>query len=212
MKERWSRQARGAAAVSPHVRLYAAILVATALLLLVNPIGYRAGGGDDVHYLDAARCAARALFCLPSDHWASRWPLVVPTGLAIRGLGESRAVLMLVPLLCGLAALLLLVRMVERRFGRPAALFAGLLFVATPSVAGAFTELNVDVVELAWMIAALFCFDTAVLRVAHGGSGRRLAAVSACASRLRCRAARARSCRSGSRCSASASWHRTCGA
>lgn len=148
-------------AVSRGVPLATVLMVALALIA-INPIGYRGGGGDDWHYLQAARCSAISGFCVPGDHWWSRFPLVVPLGAVIALLGESRETLWIVPLAYALGAITLLVVTVQRQFGRLEALIAGLAFVATPAITDRLLRLNVDVPELAFVIAAVFCFQSAV--------------------------------------------------
>ena len=66
--------------------------VAVALLfalVLPNPVGYVGGGGDDWYYVQAARCVAAHGWCVPDTHWAARWPLVAPMGLALRLFGDG---------------------------------------------------------------------------------------------------------------------------
>lgn len=125
-------------------------------LAAINPVGYIGGGSDDWQYLEAARCVVREGFCTPASHWAARLPIVVPTAAAIATFGESRASIMLVPLIYGLAGLALFVAVMARACGRTAATLGGIALVATPMVGGELTALNVSTVEFAWMIAAVF--------------------------------------------------------
>lgn len=143
------------------------VLLFTLVLLALNPTGYLGGGGDDWHYLEAARCAAEHGFCLPPDHWSRRYPLVVPVGAAIALFGESRAAISIVPLAYGLLAIALIVTAVQRQYGRRAALLAGLALVATPVFSERLLKLDIGVTELAFVAAALFC-----LQSAHRGGGR----------------------------------------
>jgi hypothetical protein len=79
-----------AAPVRRHWPALAVALLALACVA-INPIGFVGGGGDDTHYLDAARCwVSQGLLCVPTSHWWTRWPIVGPMAGAIALLGESR--------------------------------------------------------------------------------------------------------------------------
>jgi hypothetical protein len=109
--------------VRPDIRLSPlSLALLTALLLMaLAPLGYVGGGWDDRHYLEAARCAAANGFCLPEDHWARRFTLVVPTGLAAALFGETRQALWLAPAAYSLAAVTFFTLTVQRCYGRRAA-------------------------------------------------------------------------------------------
>jgi len=136
--------------------------------MALNPVGYVGGGWDDWYYLDAARCAAEHGFCLPGDHWARRFTLVAPLGWSIALLGETRFVLWIVPAAYSLVALALLVSIVARQFGRPSALVAGLALLLTPAFGERMLHVGVDIPELAYALAAVFCLE----RCARLGAGR----------------------------------------
>jgi len=147
----------------------AAVLSFALAIAAINPVGYLGGGGDDWQYLEAARCAVAEGFCLPESHWAARWPIVLPTAAAIL-LGETRAAISLVPLVYGLVGIVLFTATLARRFGRIEALIGGLALVATPIVGGQLTALNIASLELCFVIAAIFCLQSAIR-----GHGRRWA-------------------------------------
>lgn len=133
------------------------VLVAVALLLVLvlpNPAGYVGAAGDDFHYVQAARCAAAASWCLPETHWAVRWPLVAPMGLVFRFFGDGWWQSTIVPLAYSLLAVVLFVRLVERTCGPRAAMLAGLVFVATAAFAKGLLQPNIETVELALVLAA----------------------------------------------------------
>lgn len=132
--------------------LPAAVLLA---LILVNPIGYMGGGGDDWHYLQSARCLVREGVCPPRTHWEARFPLILPMAIAMRFLGESAASVQLVPLLYTLAGLLLFSLNVRRLFGPSAAAIAGAVLAATPAISMHALQPMVDPVEFAWCMASL---------------------------------------------------------
>ena len=137
-----------------------AILAAVALVAL-KPVGYVGGGNDDWHYLEAAHCAAANGLCLAGDHWGARWPLVAPMGWAIALFGDSRAALMIVPSLYACAALALFATIVDRQFGRIAALIAALALAVTPVVTQAILCPNIDMVELCFLLAATLALQQA---------------------------------------------------
>jgi 4-amino-4-deoxy-L-arabinose transferase-like glycosyltransferase len=150
------------------------------LLLLAIPVlaalpsGYQGGGGDDWHYLEAARCwnASGGWLtsdsCLPANHWQARWPLIAPTALAIGWLGESRASLQLVPLLYAAAALLLFASVTERLFGRGAALAGGAALLFTPAFALTIAQPTINIVELAFLLG---CASAALTALDRGKAG-----------------------------------------
>lgn len=130
------------------------LLALVVLIALLNPVSYVGGGTDDWHYLAAAECWARHGACLPHDHWSARWPLIAPLGAAL-WFGESRATLAAVPFAFAVAAILLLAHVAARLFGRATGLAAASLLALTPAFALSMARPNVDVVELAFLLAAL---------------------------------------------------------
>lgn len=133
----------------------------TGLLLLalvvssLYPIGFVGGGGDDSRYLQAIRCAAEQTYCVPRHHWGARLPLILPTGLFVGLLGESRAVLAIAPMLYAAGALTLFALIVRKLAGQRAALVAACALVATPVFADRMQRLNVDIPELFFLLAGL---------------------------------------------------------
>lgn len=136
------------------------------LLLAVgtlDPIGY-SGFGDEPLYLQAARCIAAHGYCLPETHWAARFPLVAPVGWSLRMLGEGYGAVMVAPLLYAAAAVLLLIANVRHRFGARAAGIAGTMLILTPAFASRASVMSIDVVELAWSLAAVLAWQVAAER------------------------------------------------
>src|SRR3954469_16098168 len=110
-------------------------LAAMLAALAINHSGYRGGGADDWHYLEAARCAvAQHALCAPTTHWWARFPLVAPMALALAIGGESRLVVGIVPLAYAALALIFFTLLVERRFGRAEAIVAGVLMATLPTI------------------------------------------------------------------------------
>jgi 4-amino-4-deoxy-L-arabinose transferase-like glycosyltransferase len=140
------------------------VILAAILIVAINPIGYLGGRTDDWQYLQAARCTAEQGFCYPEDHWWRRFAVVVPAGLAIRWFGETAVTVSIFPLLYSIAATALFVRLVERQFGRIEALFAGLVFVASPVVGDRILGMTIDMVELCFLFGSIFCLQSAHLR------------------------------------------------
>lgn len=167
----------GASAIFPRLAPALAVILLATLLIALNPVVFVGGGNDDFHYLQAARCFAENGFCVAPDHWWSRLPLVAPLGASIALFGASRASLAIVPFAYSLAAILLFVAMMQRQFGRVPATIAGLALVATPVIADDLVRLAVDLAELAWLLAALFCLQSR----ARGGDFRWLVLAGMCA-------------------------------
>lgn len=157
-----------------NLKLALPALALAAALNALHPVGYVGGGFDDYHYLSAARCVAEQGWCVPGDHWARRFPLVLPMALAIRVFGESREALWVVPAIAAALAIWLFVIVVARAFGARAAMLAGTVFAATPLIAGRVLVPGIDMVELALALggvallqrqralAAGICFGLAV--------------------------------------------------
>jgi hypothetical protein len=139
------------------------LLLLTAAIAWLNPVGYVGGGTDDWHYVSAAECWASHGACLPHDHWSARWPLIAPMSVAL-WFGESRATLALVPFLYAISAILLTAHVATRLFGRRTAFAAAGLLALTPTFALSTARPNVDVVELVFLLAALAAWLAATER------------------------------------------------
>lgn len=137
-------------------------LVALALAWSVpHFIGYVGGGSDDWHYVEAARCVARDLTCPATTHWATRYPVVAPMAAAFASLGVHEGAATIVPLGYAIAALALLVFVVERHWGLRVAAVAGIALVATTAFNRIVLQPNVDIPELTLMLAAAACASIA---------------------------------------------------
>ncbi len=135
-----------------------------ALILLINPRGFIGGGTDDWQYLNAAECWAAHGPCLPTQHWATRWPLIAPLAAVLRTFGETRVTVGLVPLAYAAAATALVRHLATRLFDRSAGLVAGIAFLATPAIGLSLLRPNIDLVELTFLLAALAALIGAVDR------------------------------------------------
>ena len=144
------------------VLLLAAII---AIPLALNPVGFVGGGGDDNHYLEAARCwAAAGGPCVPQSHWWTRWPVIAPMAAAIRWFGESRTTVGLGPLLWWAAAVLMIAQLGRLWFGRTVGLVAAMLLATLPVAGGEALQPTADMPELAAQLAALVAATLAFQR------------------------------------------------
>jgi 4-amino-4-deoxy-L-arabinose transferase-like glycosyltransferase len=144
---------------------FAIVLIVTSGIWLMNPYGYLGGGSDDWYYLQAARCAvAHHGLCPPQSHWGARLSLIGELAVAIAALGETRITLALVGLINAAAAAAFFTHMMERQFGKLEALIGGLALIATPVFLREALAINLDMLELALLLAALLALQTAVRR------------------------------------------------
>lgn len=141
--------------ISTVVPSWAPAVLILCLLPLIGSVGYIGGGEDDWYYLDAARCLAQHGMCVPTTHWATRWPLVAPMAGALVLFGESRTTVAIIPFLYAVAATILLCENVQRRFGPQTAKWAAVSLVLTPAFFGPALQPAVDIPELVWVLGAL---------------------------------------------------------
>jgi 4-amino-4-deoxy-L-arabinose transferase-like glycosyltransferase len=142
----------------------AAIAALGLLLAGLFPLGYVGGGADDGRYLEAIRCIGSEGYCPPANHWAARLPLVLPAAAAVQLLGESRGVLLIVPLVYGIGSLILFALLVRRVASGRAALIASLALLGTPIFIARWPRLNVDVAEFFFLLASLMLLLTGIRR------------------------------------------------
>ena len=133
-----------------------AVAAMSLFYLLLHPIGFTGGGADDSRYLEAARCwAAEGAMCRPDNHWATRWPALVPIAAGIGLFGEGRTSIGL-GTLAGWVASIALVGLLGRLwFDRATGLLAAALFASIPLVSAWATQPSVDLLELAFQLGAL---------------------------------------------------------
>ena len=150
-----------------------ALCVALALAIaLAEPIGFIGGRWDDGRYLEAALDWTAHGPVLGPNHWALRWPVVLPAAAAIEAIERTRAALMLPPLI-GFAALIAVTFAGVRAVfaDRLAAVIAALALATAFTVVEASTRLNADVPEALFWSCALWS-----LALAARAEGRRQAA------------------------------------
>lgn len=134
------------------------------LVIAINPIGYLGGGADDTQYLMAARCWVEHGTCLPTSHWAARWPVVVPLAVVLGLWGESRTTAAIMPALWWFAALAATGIIGERLFGRRAGIAATSLLALLPISANVSLCIGADVPELTFQLFALLFALIAISR------------------------------------------------
>ena len=122
------------------------------ILIFLKPMPLYGGFADDFRYLAGAQC----LDCLPTNHWERRFPLVWPTGAAIRLFGQNTWSVMLAPMIAGVAALTLTFKLVEWHYGRLAGLLAASVLAFTPVFADRSMRISIDVIEFAFLLGAVF--------------------------------------------------------
>ena len=133
-----------------------------ATTVLINPLGYFGGNWDDGRYIEAALDWARSGPQLGANHWALRWPVVLPAALLV----PDRAALMVPPLLAYAALIGFNFWAARRFFGTTAAVVACAALITTPEIALWATRINPDIPELLFWSIALWS-------LALGGEGQR---------------------------------------
>ncbi len=134
----------------PWIGLLPALLLVS--IVLIKPMPLYGGFADDFRYLAGAQC----LECLPTNHWERRFPIIWPTGIAIRLFGQNTWSVMLAPLIAGITAVTLTFKLVEWHYGRRAGLIAACVLAFTPVFADRSMRISIDVVELALLLASGF--------------------------------------------------------
>ena len=93
--------------------------------------------------------------CLPDNHWASRWPALAPIAAGITLLGEGRTSIGLGTLAGWIASIALVGLLGRLWFDRATGLLAAALLASLPLVTAWATQPSVDLIELAFQLAAL---------------------------------------------------------
>ncbi len=135
----------------------AALLLLGLLIIFVNPRGYTGGGYDDARYLAAATEWAMHGPVLGQNHWALRWPLVLPTAGLIRTFGLNFDALMIPGMLSFFAVALVNYFGVRSAVNERAAFLAALGIMATPGFAYWASALYPDLLEVTLWSAAFWC-------------------------------------------------------
>ncbi len=147
-------------------------VAAVLAIALAVPIGYIGGRWDDGRYLEAALAWAEHGPILGPNHWALRWPVVLPAAAAIELWGRTRTAIMVPPLIGFTILIAVTFAGVRAVFAdRLAAVIAALTVATAFTVAEASTRLNADVPETLFWSCALWALATA-----DRADGRRQAA------------------------------------
>lgn len=117
-------------------------------------VGYQ--GHDDAYYAVAALDWAHNFPALGNQHWALRYPLVVPVGAVIHAFGFSIAALASMNLAAYAAFLLAGYAAARHWFGWPAAVALTLIGILLPQFPVQATYANPDMLEMALVMASFW--------------------------------------------------------
>lgn len=130
------------------------ILLLAIAIVAVNPRGYVGGGLDDGRYLAAAMQWVNNGPTLGQNHWALRWPLILPVAALVDMFGPNRSLLMIPGILSWVGLALVNYWGVRRFLDGRSALFVGISIIATPGLAYWATLIYPDALEaLLWSVA-----------------------------------------------------------
>lgn len=130
------------------------ILFSALVIVLLNPRGYLGGGWDDGRYLAAATQWADQGPVVGTNHWALRWPLILPVAGLWKLFGPSRIVLMLPGIAAWVGLALVNYLGLRRAINSRAALLAGMAIIATPGFVYWAPAIYPDTLEaLFWSVA-----------------------------------------------------------
>ena len=138
--------------------IFGGVLLVAATLATIDVPGYFGGRWDDGRYLDAALQWVARGPSLGTDHWALRWPVVLPTAAAIELFGRNRAAAMLPGLTYFFALLTLNFWAIRRFFGARVAGIALLVLMTTAEVMLSATRLTAELPELLFWTASVWAF------------------------------------------------------
>jgi len=137
-------------------------MVPVAVLLIIWSIGparYVGYGGDDYQYLVAAQCVADHFWCIPTDHWARRAPIVLPVAASIRLFGLNQMALWLAPAFYAIVSVMLFAVLLRRLFGVGPAVIGTTALVLTPAFAELTPALGIDIAEFLFLMLAAFAVE-----------------------------------------------------
>ena len=134
----------------------AAVLVAGVLILWWRWIGYQ--GHDDAYFAAAAMDWVQHYPALGANHWALRYTLVLPMAAVIASFGPSVAALAVVNLAAYAVFLAVNYAALRYWFGWKAAVAATFIVILVPEFPVQATYANPDLVEMALVVGAVWCF------------------------------------------------------
>jgi len=132
------------------------------VVLVWRWVGFQ--GHDDAYYAGAALDWVRHFPALGADHWALRYPLVLPMAGCLAVLGQSLNVLALPNLAAYVAWLTVTYVCMREWFGLAAAMFTVLVGILVPEFPVQATYANPDILELAFVMGAFWCHQSALSR------------------------------------------------
>jgi len=138
----------------------AALAVVCVFVLAWRWVGYQ--GHDDLYYTNAALDWRHHFPAVGHDHWALRYPLVLPMAAALALFGQTLWALAVPTLLAYLAWLVFSYLCLRAWSGWPTAALATLAAILIPEFPVQATYANPDILELAFVMAAFWCHQSAL--------------------------------------------------
>lgn len=130
------------------------ILLLALVIVMINPRGYIGGGWDDGRYLAAATQWVEQGPVIGANHWALRWPLVLPVAGLLKLFGPSRIILMLPGIAAWVGLALVNYAGLRCTINSRVALLAGISIIATPGFVYWAPAIYPDTLEvLFWSVA-----------------------------------------------------------
>jgi 4-amino-4-deoxy-L-arabinose transferase-like glycosyltransferase len=117
-------------------------------------------GSDDIYYTQIVRQILDGRFHVHPRQFYNRFGLLFPVALAVRWLGMNPWSSILWPLLCSCATVLLVFCWTARRYGRTAAIFAGILMATSASQIHWAMHVMPDVVLGTMLFGAVLCLES----------------------------------------------------
>ncbi|HTZ69677.1 MAG TPA: glycosyltransferase family 39 protein, partial [Acetobacteraceae bacterium] len=140
----------------------AALALLCAAILAWRWVGFQ--GHDDSYYATAALDWLHHPPALGDNHWALRYPLVIPMAAALAVFGKSLWVLAVPTLVAYLAWLGFTYAAMRAALGWQAAALATLAAILIPEFPVQATYANPDILELVFLLGSFWCFQSALRR------------------------------------------------
>ena len=131
-----------------------ALIVMAAVILWWRWVGYQ--GHDDAYYAEAASAWVQHAPSLGTNHWALRYPLVLPTAVLIKIFGPSLPVYALVDVTAYLSFLILGYAAARHWFGIGAAVALTVIGIVLPQFPVQATYANPDMLEMSFIMGSFW--------------------------------------------------------